>query len=109
MEDGAEKSAVPYENDGTEESAALYRKDETEESQTRRVALTFDDGPNAVYTPMLLNGLKERGIKATFFLIGSNVEEGENRELVRKAMCWEIIRIITENSPACRRRKHIRN
>lgn len=84
MEDGAEKSAVPYENDGTEESAALYRKDETEESQTRRVALTFDDGPNAVYTPMLLNGLKERGIKATFFLIGSNVEEGDNRELVKR-------------------------
>ncbi|MDY3919045.1 MAG: polysaccharide deacetylase family protein [Candidatus Limivivens sp.] len=38
-----------------------------------RVALTFDDGPHPVYTPQLLDGLKERGISATFFVIGSNI------------------------------------
>lgn len=43
-------------------------------------ALTFDDGPNPVYTPMLLEGLKERGIRATFFLMGENIEG--NEELV---------------------------
>lgn len=32
----------------------------------RRVALTFDDGPHPVYTEKLLDGLKERGVKATF-------------------------------------------
>jgi len=39
------------------------------------VALTFDDGPDRVYTPKVLDILKEKGVKATFFLIGSRVEE----------------------------------
>src|SRR5437879_3253805 len=37
------------------------------------IALTFDDGPHVKNTPRLLEMLKERGIKATFFLIGRNV------------------------------------
>lgn len=49
-----------------------------------KIALTFDDGPNASYTPILLDGLKERGIKATFFLIGENVESGENAQIVKR-------------------------
>jgi peptidoglycan-N-acetylglucosamine deacetylase len=39
------------------------------------IAITFDDGPNAELTPKLLDMLKERGIKATFFVVGKNVEE----------------------------------
>lgn len=42
------------------------------------VALTFDDGPHPAYTELLLEGLRERGIKATFFLIGVNVEGHED-------------------------------
>lgn len=38
------------------------------------VALTFDDGPDPVYTPEILDILKEKNIPATFFLIGKNVE-----------------------------------
>ena len=34
-----------------------------------RAALTFDDGPHATYTPLLLDGLHKRGIHATFFLM----------------------------------------
>lgn len=34
------------------------------------VALTFDDGPSPDHTPRLLDMLKERNIKATFFLVG---------------------------------------
>lgn len=34
------------------------------------IALTFDDGPNPLYTPQLLDILKEAGIKATFFVMG---------------------------------------
>ncbi len=49
-----------------------------------KIALTFDDGPNASYTPILLDGLKARGIKATFFLIGENVEAGENAQIVKR-------------------------
>ena len=39
------------------------------------IAITFDDGPNPELTPRLLDMLKERGIKATFFVVGKNVEE----------------------------------
>lgn len=39
------------------------------------VALTFDDGPDRTYTPQVLDILKEKGVRATFFLIGSRVEE----------------------------------
>ena len=42
------------------------------------VALTFDDGPKAGTTPVLLDGLARRGIHATFFVIGENVEGNED-------------------------------
>ena len=42
-----------------------------------RVALTFDDGPNAKYTPLLLEGLRKRNIHATFFLLGENIQKNE--------------------------------
>ena len=45
-----------------------------------RVALTFDDGPNARYTPLLLEGLRKRNIHATFFLLGENILK--NKELL---------------------------
>lgn len=38
------------------------------------VALTFDDGPDSVYTPQIMDVLKEHKIKATFFLIGNRAE-----------------------------------
>ena len=43
----------------------------------KKVAITFDDGPNADYTELLLEGLEERGVRATFFLPGSKVEEND--------------------------------
>ena len=42
-----------------------------------KVALTFDDGPRAKYTPILLEGLKERGVHATFFIMGKNIDGNE--------------------------------
>ena len=39
-----------------------------------RVALTFDDGPDPRWTPMILDTLRSRGVKATFFVIGQNVD-----------------------------------
>jgi peptidoglycan/xylan/chitin deacetylase (PgdA/CDA1 family) len=36
------------------------------------IAMTFDDGPHPILTPRLLDMLKARGIRATFFLIGQN-------------------------------------
>jgi len=39
------------------------------------VALTFDDGPSPIWTPQILDALKESGVKATFFMLGRHVEE----------------------------------
>jgi peptidoglycan-N-acetylglucosamine deacetylase len=35
------------------------------------LAITFDDGPNPIWTPRLLDLLGQRNVKATFFLVGS--------------------------------------
>lgn len=43
-------------------------------SETKRVFLTFDDGPSQTVTPKVLDTLKREKIKATFFLLGSRVE-----------------------------------
>ena len=50
--------------------------------ETKYIALTFDDGPRANTTERLLDGLKERGAKATFFLIGSQI--ADNASLVQR-------------------------
>ncbi len=47
-----------------------------------RIALTFDDGPSSEYTERLLDGLKKRSVKASFFLIGENAKE--NPEIVER-------------------------
>ena len=41
------------------------------------VALTFDDGPHYKNTKLLLDGLRERNVKATFFIVGQNIEGNE--------------------------------
>jgi peptidoglycan/xylan/chitin deacetylase (PgdA/CDA1 family) len=40
----------------------------------RAVALTFDDGPNPDATPLVLDALATRGVKATFFVLGRHAE-----------------------------------
>lgn len=42
------------------------------QAASKLVAITFDDGPSG-YTPTLLDGLKARGAKATFFMVGDRV------------------------------------
>ncbi len=39
------------------------------------VALTFDDGPNPIYTPQILAILKKNHIHATFFMVGVNAKK----------------------------------
>lgn len=43
--------------------------------ELKYIALTFDDGPDPVYTPLILDILKEKDVKATFFLIGDHVSK----------------------------------
>lgn len=64
----------------------LHRQEAVETRQIRaekpRIAITFDDGPSAKYTPQLLDGLKERNVKASFFVIGKMAEE--NPKLIQR-------------------------
>ncbi len=44
----------------------------SEAQNPKKIALTFDDGPHPYYTEQLLDGLKERGVVATFFVTGEH-------------------------------------
>lgn len=43
-------------------------------SHKRQVALTFDDAPDDMFTPQILDVLKREGVKATFFVVGNRIE-----------------------------------
>ena len=68
-----------WETFGLSGEAEETAMEETELKETTvekmKIALTFDDGPNPSWTPVLLDGLKERGVHVTFFVIGVNVEK----------------------------------
>ena len=51
-------------------------------SGSNQLALTFDDGPHPKYTPQILEALGEAGVPATFFVLGSQVEQ--HPEIVAK-------------------------
>lgn len=51
-------------------------------AESPKIALTFDDGPHPVYTEKLLDGLKERGVKATFFVTGEHAKR--HPELIKR-------------------------
>lgn len=66
------------------EEAGAEVKSEASSEIPPKVALTFDDGPSSEYTPLLLDGLKERNVKASFFVIGSNIEKEGGEEIIRR-------------------------
>lgn len=45
----------------------MEQEDAMGDARTKKICITFDDGPHPRYTEQLLDGLKERGVKATFF------------------------------------------
>ena len=72
--------------------------------EPRYVALTFDDGPRRSTTARLLDGLRERGASATFFLVGEQL--AGNEDLIRRMAqeghqignhTWSHVRL--ENAP----------
>ncbi len=69
---GAPSSSVATPPGGLKKIDSYYTVVNT---SRRVVAMTFDDGPHKTLTPRLLDILKERGIKATFFVVGRNVAE----------------------------------
>ena len=64
------------------QGAELQEETPTIERAAGYVALTFDDGPSPRHTARLLDGLKERGVRATFFLVGYRL--ADNEALVRR-------------------------
>ena len=48
----------------------------------KKVAFSFDDGPDSRYTPVILDMLKQQGIQAAFFVVGNKVEK--NMEIIRR-------------------------
>ncbi len=78
--DGGERQAAALGNADTSEGGSS--EDDPEQEEQKCVALTFDDGPHPVFTERLLDGLKERGVKATFFVVGRNIPG--NEELIRR-------------------------
>jgi peptidoglycan/xylan/chitin deacetylase (PgdA/CDA1 family) len=70
--------------------------------QTRKVALTFDDGPDAATTPPILDELRRHGARATFFLITDRVKGRE--QLVQRIVAegHEIGNHFTQDRPSIR-------
>ena len=70
-------SVQTMENTGMGQSIAVQVSENSsiraEKTITAKVALTFDDGPHPVYTLQLLDRLNERGVHATFFVVGKNI------------------------------------
>lgn len=63
--------------DAQKQVSVIFRGD----SVTPEVALTIDDGPHPLITPLMLDILAREGVKATFFLVGQKAEQYP--ELVR--------------------------
>lgn len=49
------------------------------------ISLTFDDGPNTVTTPQVLDVLEKHGVPASFFVCGNNITP-ESSEVMRRAV-----------------------
>lgn len=69
--DGANQRAVTEQDGVNDQNAILISQEQ------KTIALTFDDGPHPVYTKKLLDGLKERQVHATFFVVGKNIPGNE--------------------------------
>ncbi|MDE6599944.1 MAG: polysaccharide deacetylase family protein [Oscillospiraceae bacterium] len=54
-------------------------------NNNKLAALTFDDGPNTVTTPQVLDVLEQHGIPASFFVVGNNITP-ESSEVMRRAV-----------------------
>lgn len=52
----------------------ISQLDKIEKEDVKKIAITFDDGPHPSYTEQLLDGLKERGVHATFFVTGEHAK-----------------------------------
>ncbi|MBV5319065.1 MAG: glycosyltransferase [Desulfobulbaceae bacterium] len=79
--DGSRSISIDQEKGAEVQTSANYEKFPTYltimhqgKGPDNAVALTFDDGPDADWTPQILDILKNKGVSATFFMVGANME-----------------------------------
>lgn len=70
-------TSVPLTEEQQDNILHVYRS-----TGEKRVFLTFDDGPSNSVTPLILDVLKEQNVKATFFVLGNNVNN--NPDLIKR-------------------------
>lgn len=76
MQESKKETSAQSQGDTSDtEDETAKELSENESKEKKKIAITFDDGPNEKYTPEMLNALKERNVKATFFLLGEEVEK----------------------------------
>lgn len=84
-----EKKPLPEGEGGSD--IAVNNEESTAEKTTKPqyspedklIALTYDDGPHSVYTNKILDILEENGSKATFFVVGYNIDK--NIDTIKRA------------------------
>ena len=77
------KSEIEEKKDNNKENNNKLNISNIYNKETKIAYLTFDDGPSQAVTPLILDVLKEEQIKATFFVLGSNVKK--NPEIIKRA------------------------
>lgn len=77
-------SANEYAYD-TKEIRSYIRGEKKYNGKDKLVFLTFDDGPNTVITPQILNTLSKNDVHATFFVVGKNIV-AENYSVLKKTV-----------------------
>ncbi|ENZ5543342.1 polysaccharide deacetylase family protein [Enterococcus faecium] len=81
-----EKKQEPNTTKSINKNIEVPNVDCSESEQTQKlekaIAITFDDGPNEITTPKILDILKSKNIQATFFMLGENVSR--NKEIVKR-------------------------
>lgn len=81
----AERAVISYNYESGEKIV-----DGTYKQDGKKVAfLTFDDGPSSNITPKILDYLKEKNIKATFFVLGKNIDGNEESAQLLRRMVKE--------------------
>ncbi len=86
-EDGTDTLGTTNENTATE-AVTTEKIPETEppKEPDKLIAFTFDDGPNAKNTPLVLDVLKKYNVHATFFVLGTNCKIKDAPDLLKRAI-----------------------
>lgn len=75
-------NALPRKVNTSSKEIDIHVSGEETDVADKKIAITFDDGPHPVYTEKLLDGLKERNVRATFFVLGEKAKA--NPEIIER-------------------------